>query len=287
MMKFGISSFFGYELPLAERMRLIRNAGFDFTALWWGGEEKEFREGRKGVMPRMARDSGLSIDNIHVPFERCNRLWSLNAPEREAWVCDHLAWIEDCARYDIGMMVMHLTYGSDFPSPCEDGIASFAYVLSAAKRCNVRLAVENTLSEAHLDRLMERFDSPFLGLCYDSSHDYIAGPTPLTVLERYGERLLTTHLSDNDGESDSHWLPGEGVVDWRSLAAAPSLRRLGAVMLEVHGPREKPGPDPGVFLREARARVRSLFGCGGVKRDFNAGPAVWTGAHRKLRKHGM
>jgi len=91
-------------------------------------------------------------------------------------------------------------------------------------------------------------------------HSFFGYELPLARrLERRGGRLLTTHLSDNDGEADRHWPPGEGVVDWRGLASAPSLRRLGAVMLEVLGPRNKPWPPPAAFLRDMRRRLRAVF----------------------------
>ena len=258
-MKFGMHSFFGYELPLARRLRLIRDAGFDFTALWWGEEEPEILAGRKQELPRLAREVGLAIDNIHVPFETCNRLWSPEKAQREAWVSDNLGWVEDCARAEVGILVMHPTHGKDYPPPGEAGFAAFARVLAAAERANVRLAIENTRGELHLDKLLERFSSPFLGLCYDSSHARIVSPSPLALLERHGGRLLTTHLSDNDGEADRHWPPGEGVVDWPGLASAPALRRLGAAMLEVLGPRNKPWPPPEAFLLDMRSRLRSVF----------------------------
>lgn len=34
----SIFSWFSYPLPLQERLELIKNAGFDATALWWGDE---------------------------------------------------------------------------------------------------------------------------------------------------------------------------------------------------------------------------------------------------------
>lgn len=258
-MKFGMYSFFGYELPLAQRLRLVRDAGFDFTALWWGEEEPDILAGRKHELPRLARDAGLAIDNIHVPFETCNRLWSPDKAQREAWVSENLGWVEDCARAEVGIMVMHATHGKDYPLPGEDGLEAFGRVLAAAQRSQVRLAVENTRGELHLDTLLQHFNSPWLGLCYDSSHARIVSPAPLALLQRHSGRLLTTHLSDNDGAADRHWPPGEGVVDWCGLAAEPSLRRLGAVMLEVLGPRHEPWPPPEDFLRDMRRRLSSIF----------------------------
>lgn len=57
-MKLGIFSWFSYSLDIEERLRMIKQAGFDATSLWWGDENKHYQ-------PEMARKLGLEIDNIH------------------------------------------------------------------------------------------------------------------------------------------------------------------------------------------------------------------------------
>jgi len=34
------------------------------------------------------------------------------------------------------------------------------------------------------------------------------------------EKLFTLHISDYDGVDERHWLPGQGVIDWRAFVAA-------------------------------------------------------------------
>ena len=76
MRELGIFSWFGYELPLSERLDLIAAAGFESTCLWFGPEEKLVVSDQADQMPKLARQSGLRVDNIHVPQVGCNSLWS-------------------------------------------------------------------------------------------------------------------------------------------------------------------------------------------------------------------
>lgn len=69
---------------------------------------------------------------------------------------------------------------------------------------------------------------------YDSSHDFISGHPPGELLRRWGDRLLTTHLSDNNGIMDDHYHPGEGCIDWDLVQETiPGDRYSGSKILEV------------------------------------------------------
>jgi len=66
-----IYDWFGYELPIKERYRLIKEAGFDGVLLWWSNGfgrdyfgQNEYRNG-----PQIAREAGLFIENIHAPVQ--------------------------------------------------------------------------------------------------------------------------------------------------------------------------------------------------------------------------
>ena len=36
-------------------------------------------------------------------------------------------------------------------------------------------------------------------------------------MEALGEKIVTLHLSDYDFMNERHWLPGDGLIDWRAL----------------------------------------------------------------------
>jgi hypothetical protein len=70
----GISSWFGYQLPIDERMGLIAEAGFTRTSVWLGREEACIAEGRPADLCVAAARVGLALECAHAPFERYNLL---------------------------------------------------------------------------------------------------------------------------------------------------------------------------------------------------------------------
>lgn len=69
-------------------------------------------------------------------------------------------------------------------------------------------------------RLLEAVDSPALGVNFDPSHLFPVGEIPHVALYRLAGRVLHCHFSDNDGETNVHWRPGKGKIDWRSVFQA-------------------------------------------------------------------
>ena len=73
-------------------------------------------------------------------------------------------------------------------------------------------------------------DKAHVGYCWDSGHDHCY-PHKTDFLERYGHRLMMTHLNDNfgvrdpggipSGKDDLHFLPFDGNIDWQA-----ELKRL-------------------------------------------------------------
>ena len=257
----GIFSWFGYDLPLSQRLALIASAGFKSTALWWGPPEKSFVSGDQHAMPSMVRDAGLEILNAHFPFEQSNRLWSDNPAEREEFVSDHIHCLDDLARHDIKCMVLHVAYGRDTSPPSPAGLETFRRVVDAAEDRQIKLAVENVILPEHLDFLLTEIDSPGLGFCYDCSHDYVYGEQPLEVLSKWGDRLLQTHLSDTDGRRDYHWHIGDGSIDWPSLAKQfPRETYQGSLMGEIICRNQTLSDPPDQFLSKAYGRLTWLAG---------------------------
>jgi sugar phosphate isomerase/epimerase len=121
-------------------------------------------------------------------------------------------------------------------------------ILAYARSRSVRLALEN----GALDLLAavagafpadEQGAGSALGICIDVGHANLhrarfADPAG-QFLRTFADRLVHLHVSDNDGTSDQHLVPGAGTVDWRSTA--DTLRRIayrGSVVMEL----AEPGP---------------------------------------------
>ena len=111
------------------------------------------------------------------------------------------------------------------------------------------MALENTRSTSHLDFILNEVPLERLGLCYDSSHDYLHSGTPTAVLGKWAHRLITIHFSDTDGQGDVHWLPMKGIVDLDAVSRAYPASYEGPVMIEAV-PQDRAQP-PTEFLADA------------------------------------
>lgn len=100
-------------------------------------------------------------------------------------------------------------------------------------------------------RLIEAVGSPALGVNVDPSHLYPVGELPNIVIHRLGDRVLHCHFSDNDGETNVHWRPGMGKIDWKhTLQALKDVGFDGVVSLEfedVPGVSRGTANVPGVY----------------------------------------
>ena len=113
-------------------------------------------------------------------------------------------------------------------------------LLKCAEKYQVTLCVENCFEPAtaapEAVALVNRFDSPYLGLCLDCGHANLIwkeiGPAFAPgVAEMMLPDIVTVHVHDNDGMSDKHALPGkDGTIDWsqmcKVLKQAPRLLSL-------------------------------------------------------------
>lgn len=236
-------------------MAAIRASGFEATSLWWE-EADPVRRGLRDEAVRWVREAGLRLDSLHAPYRGCNALWCADAALREAETARHIGWVGDCARHGVPRLVMHLTMERRPEAPSPAGLDSLRRIVEAAAEAGVIVCIENTRDPDHIDAVLEAIASPYLGLCYDSSHDRLYSPEPVAMLRRWSHRLEAMHLSDTDGRRDYHWLPGAGVVDFEAVAEAVPASYGGAWMLEVHC--DEKGAECGAFLKRARAAFEEV-----------------------------
>ena len=209
-----IYDWFGYKLPVKERYRLIREAGFDGVMLWWSNC---FGRADGDISYRMgadiARSAGLAIENIHAPVDAQNDLSCDNA-DGEALFINYMQCIQDCNDNRIGTMVVHLTEDR-FPVN-SIGMGRIARLTYSAEEQGVNIAMENLFNIENLTKVLENIQSPHIGLCFDSCH-YVNNPSADGILQKYGSRLMALHLHDNGGERNQHRLPFDGNADWDML----------------------------------------------------------------------
>ena len=185
--KIGIHNWFGYRIEHKERLRLIKEAGFDSVLLWWG-DEPEGDEKDKQSLPDAARALGLEVENIHAPFDNANLLWTDDLQAEEI-MNRYKQCILYCSVHQIPTTVLHLTGGDTPPPPSELGLQRIKALTELAEQKNVNIAMENVRRFEHIQFVFDRIQSDRLGFCYDSGHEncFTKGAN---LLDLFGDRLL-------------------------------------------------------------------------------------------------
>ncbi len=263
MFSLGIYAWFGYKLPLEKRLKLIADAGFTNTCVWFGHEEDLVKSGKDNQIPELVRDAGLTLDNIHAPFWHSNYLWVEAQTEKDVIWRELMDALSFCARHHIPVMVMHLSAGKTPPPPNQSGLKLIRDMVCQAEDMGVTIAMENAedYGNHYLEFVFSDIQSPNLGFCYDSSHDFIAMEFRGKALQKWGKLLAATHISDNQGINDDHLLPGRGTINWDNVVKQFSKTSFkGTFMLEVDGPEANKGFTAEEFLKTGYQKARQLTG---------------------------
>lgn len=217
--KLGISIENHYKIPTAEIIKMLKNIGFDAISPAW-----EQNIDLKSISDT-AKECDMALQSLHAPFYGSAKMWSDDKDEAMSALSELLLSLEDCVRFCIPVLVVHTWIGFDnVPEPTASGFENYGKLVNKATDCGVKIAFENTESDAHLFSLMECFkDNSTVGFCWDSGHEMCYSHSE-DMLGKFGDRLIMTHLNDNLGISrfdgiispydDLHLLPFDGVADW-------------------------------------------------------------------------
>ena len=225
----GIFSWYGIPQTFIQRIKSIKNAGFDATSIWI--DEDNRREIGLEDEPNIIRDYGLIIEYAHAPYRNINSLWDkYKSQEIELEIKTH---IDYCAKNEIPILVIHLTKGYRIKEANEYGLIVLRRLIEYAKDRKIRIAAENTKQDNVLEKVFNEIEDPVLGLCFDTSHDNLYGDIKFEIMEKYRKRLLCLHISDNDGHVDDHWIPYQGKIDWEAFIHRFPREYGGILNLEI------------------------------------------------------
>lgn len=87
------------------------------------------------------------------------------------------------------------------------------------KTLGMKVAVENLTNgmvqtSDDLLRIMEGVGDN-VGICFDVNH--LLKEPHKDFIRKVGKYIITMHVSDNDGIQERHFLPGDGVINWKEL----------------------------------------------------------------------
>lgn len=220
----GIDFGFGCQQAAPqERMRAIREAGFDDVMLWWGNEHAATDGTPQGLF-EMAQQARLRVRTVHFPTDQTPHLWR-EGEAGDAYERQLITAVRECGERGIENLVVHTTKKLITPEPNLIGVRRVLRAAEAAEKYGVNLAWENTRFLRYNAYLYEHVPSQRMRFCFDAGHAncFTPGEDPLG---RFSGRMVTMHLHDNHGAQagDEHMLPGMGNIDYEGL-----LKRLHAL----------------------------------------------------------
>jgi len=236
---FGVST----HLYLGDRLdrdHLVEIAahGFDAVEVFALRSHFDYRDRRAAIaLAEWLDDTRLRLHSMHAPIagSYANGTWqgglSLAAADdgrRKAAVEETMAALDVAAAVPYNVLVMHcgvpVPYAATGDNHRGSLIRSLEELSPVAQRYGVRLAIEvipNELStpSALVDVIESDIDATGLGICMDVGHARMMGDV-VDAIETCSGHLITTHLHDNRGRTDDHFVPGKGVIDWDAATLA-------------------------------------------------------------------
>lgn len=206
MRKLGLDIFEG--IPLEERLRLTKQAGFDGFFIDWGFAH-DLREMTRQV--ELGKTLGLVCESSHTTIPGSELLWA-DHPDVERVMENFFLCMDNAAALDIPMVIIHCS--PEYEPEFRLGIKRFERLVEYAEKKGLRIALENTSGAAYLVDTLRQFEGcDTVGFCYDSGHEAFCTPG-FRFLPQIGHRLIYTHIHDNLIVGDHHLLPFDGKLDF-------------------------------------------------------------------------
>ncbi len=236
MQKCGTYTWFGYTDPFVDRLKAIKEAGFDTICTFWA-KEMDNIDAPRIKQAELADKAGLYLEHTHLSYFGCDALWNDDIKAqtmRDDYIQD--VRLAKCA--GVKTVVIH---------PCEiyvPDIKAYAKFYDNMKRISdecaslgIKLAIENLGENVVIRRILnELADNPYVGLCFDSGHNNIVNHDDFSLLEEYKNRIFALHIHDNNSNKDQHILPfsQDCNINWKHFKSTiDNTFFKGSLMLEA------------------------------------------------------
>ncbi len=254
----------------------VWDAGFTAVEIFCARQHIDYRD--KAQITELGhwfRDCDLKVHSLHSPMysddisgrsgpqavidiaenSKVKRIAAVDEIKRALEIADVIPF-----RY----LIQHLgVHRREFDERLLDpAFSSLEEIKVFAGQRGVEILLENTpspLGSAERLNFFLRETHLNLNFCFDIGHAHLTGSID-DQFELMGERIRSTHIHDNNGKEDEHFVPGAGTIDWtkamRLLRSRPDQYPL---LLEL---KEYPGMDRPI--EEAKVAMEKL---NGIKTD--------------------
>ena len=216
-----------------EALELLTEAGFSHFDL----EAESLREAE--LLSDYLKEKNLSVIQSHMPFNRYKRA------DPQIFHQNVMACAEYAKIMDSKILVVHADEFNYREQPftakaaLEYNYRFFYDLVEYAAGNNMRVAFENTFQEStmtvkpHFSSLLddllnivEKFGTDTVGICWDTGHARLQyGDRDMDALKTVGDKVICTHIHDNNSNQDLHGFPFTGTIHWKNFMA--TLKEIG------------------------------------------------------------
>ena len=203
--------------------------------------------------------TNIKVENLHAPFKSHNDIW-FEGEAGDKTLERLCGGIDCCVRYNIDVMVAHVSNGRPMPEITRVGLERFDKFMEYAKKRGVSVAFESHRYLENVKFIMERY--PEAGFCLDTCHENAFTPG-VRYMPMWADRLIATHISDNEFvcDKDMHMLPFDGIIDFNETAS--EIAKCGrdvTLMLEIKPDNHERYADVSIreYYAEATKKLKQL-----------------------------
>lgn len=208
----GISFYFGYDLDVKEKAKMLTNVGFD-SVITSADPKFVHQNGSISQQAKLFKKVGLRASSLHMRYNK-EELSHFFVDDKIGRKIEKnlIKDVKIAKKYGFKCVVVHLQGNISFV-----GVERFKRILKVCEKTKIPLALENLRDLRPLCYFLDNFKGPYVKFCYDSGHHNVYNKK-VDLLKKYGNRLICVHLHDNDGTRDVHGLNRFGTIDWQELA---------------------------------------------------------------------
>lgn len=220
--KFGIS----IGIKVKERMKLFMENGINYMEFRFvkapdiGACRNYINE-----IKEEKEKYGFITRTCHLPYSNGYDLSIDNEEERIKAVEAQKELVIMAKELNPEVLVMHNSHGliddTNRASRRTALVKSLKEFAPWCKELGLKIAVENLIpgsllmSSGDLISVIDEVNEDNIGICFDVNH--LFAESHADFIKNAGKRILTMHISDNDGIQERHLIPGEGVIDWHTV----------------------------------------------------------------------
>jgi sugar phosphate isomerase/epimerase len=198
------------------------------SAMFFYDYDRAIREEFKSML----KETGKRVISFHIPFAGSDDLSKSDETGRCRAVSRFRAHLATVKEFDCKYIILHPSeeVRTNVKAERDERINQLRKSLfeleNELKELKVKVALEflprlcigNTLGD--MEQILEGMDRDIFGVCFDVNHIMNQYPLIPEITRKLGKRLFTTHISDYNGIDECHWLPGNGVIDWKGFLQA-------------------------------------------------------------------